>query len=176
MDKMIATVAPLQLEFPVLISPPMQRNGPWTAKSDTQNRTHRVNLILDPTTGAILQQVNFRQHQWVDRIVGTGVAAHEGHLFGWLNQIVSLSTALGLILISISAVILWWRRRPEGILGAPIPLGRPRFTYGFAALMIMLGVYLPLFGLSLLFVAIIERCILRRLPRAQQWLGLSGAV
>jgi uncharacterized iron-regulated membrane protein len=176
MDKMITTVAPLQLEFPVLISPPMQRNGTWTAKSDTQNRTHRVNLILDPATGAVVQRVNFSQHPWVDRLVGAGVAAHEGHLFGWLNQIVSLFTALGLILISISAVILWWRRRPEGILGAPIPLGRPRFTYGFAALMIMLGVYLPLFGLSLLFVAIIERCILRRLPRAQQWLGLSGAV
>jgi uncharacterized iron-regulated membrane protein len=66
-----------------------------------------------------------------------------------LNQIVSLFTALGPILISISAVILSWRRRPEGILGAPIPLGRPRFTYGLAALIIALGMYLPLFRLSL---------------------------
>jgi uncharacterized iron-regulated membrane protein len=51
--------------------------------------------------------VNFDQHPWVDRFVGTGVAAHEGHLFGWLNQLVSLFTAMGLILICISAIILW---------------------------------------------------------------------
>jgi uncharacterized iron-regulated membrane protein len=172
MDKMIATVTPLNLEFPVLISPPMHRNAPWTAKSDTQNRTLREDLTLDPVTGAVLQRVNFSQRPWIDRVVGTGVAAHEGHLFGWLNQLVSLFTATGLVLISISAIILWWRRRPEGILGAPLPLGKPRFTFGFAALIIALGTYLPLFGLSILFVTIIERFILRRMPLAQRWLGL----
>jgi uncharacterized iron-regulated membrane protein len=175
LDKMIPTVASLPLEFPVLISPPTRHGGPWTGKSDTQNRTHRVNLTLDPTTGDVVQRVNFGQHPWVDRMVGTGVAAHEGHLFGWLNQLVSLMTALGLILISISAIILWWRRRPEGILGAPVPLGRPRFTYALGLLLIALGIYLPLFGLSLLLVLLIERFILRRLQFTQRWLGLAGA-
>ena len=175
LDKMVTTVSPLDLEFPVLISPPMHRKGPWTAKSDTQNRTHRVNLTLDPVTGAVLQRVNFDQHPWVDRFVGTGVAAHEGHLFGWLNQLVSLCTAMGLILICISAIILWWRRRPEGVLGAPVPLGRPRFTYALGILVVGLGIYLPLFGLSLLLVVLLERSILRRLPVTQRWLGLAGA-
>jgi uncharacterized iron-regulated membrane protein len=174
LDKLIPTVASLPLEFPVLISPPMRHNGPWTAKSDTQNRTHRVNLTLDPTTGAVLRRINFDQHPWVDRIVGTGVAAHEGHLFGWLNQLVSLFTAMGLMLICVSAIVLWWRRRPEGILGAPVPSGRPRFTYALGILVIALGIYLPLFGLSLLLVVLIERSILRRLPVTQRWLGLAG--
>jgi uncharacterized iron-regulated membrane protein len=173
-DKMISSVAPLRLEFPVLISPPMDRDGPWTAKSDAQNRTLRENLTLDPTTGAVLQRVSFSQRPWIDRVVGTGVAAHEGHLFGWLNQLVSLLTALGLILISISAIILWRRRRPEGVLGAPMLLGIPRrFTLGFATLIAALALYLPLFGVSLLLVAIIERRVLRRLPVARRWLGLS---
>lgn len=175
LDKMILTVAPLPLEFPVLISPPMHHNAPWTAKSDTQNRTHRVNLTLDPVTGAVLQRMNFDQRPWVDRFVGIGVAAHEGHLFGWLNQFISLFTALGLILICISAMILWWRRRPEGILGAPVPLGRPRFTYALAILVVALGLYLPLFGLSLLLVLLIERSVLRRLPLTRRWLGLAAA-
>lgn len=175
LDKMILTVAPLPLEFPVLISPPMHHNAPWTAKSDTQNRTHRVNLTLDPATGAVIQRTNFDQRPWVDRFVGIGVAAHEGHLFGWLNQFISLFTALGLILICISAMILWWRRRPEGILGAPVPLGRPRFTYALAILVVALGLYLPLFGLSLLLVLLIERSVLRRLPLTRRWLGLAAA-
>ena len=82
MDKMIATVSPLHLAFPALISPPMRHDGPWTAKSDAQNRTLRDNLTLDPSTGAVLQRVNLSQRPWIDRAVGMGVAAHEGHLFG----------------------------------------------------------------------------------------------
>jgi uncharacterized iron-regulated membrane protein len=117
--------------------------------------------------------VNFNQHTLVDRVVGMGVAAHEGHLFGWLNQLLNLCTAMGLILLSISALILWWRRRPEGALGAPVPIGRPRFTLGLVVIVISLGVYLPLFGLSLLAVAITERFVLRRIPATQKWLGLS---
>ena len=134
MDKMIATAVPLQFAFPVLISPPMRRNGPWTAKSDSQNRTLRDQVTLDPKTGAILTRVNFNQRPLIDRIVGIGVADHEGHLYGWLNQLVNLCTALGLIVLSISAVVLWWRRRPEGALGAPVPIGRPRFTLGLVVI------------------------------------------
>lgn len=173
-DTMIATVAPLKLAFPVLISPPMQRNGPWTAKSDSQNRTLRVNMALDPMTGAILQRVNFNQRQWVDRAVGIGVAAHEGHLYGWLNQAVNLFTAMGLIVLCISAVTLWWRRRPEGVLGAPMPLDRPRFTIGLAAIVFALAIYLPFFGLSCIATVLVERLLLRRIPGVQNWLGLAA--
>ena len=31
----------------------------------------------------------------LDRIVGIGVAAHEGQLFGWFNQLLGLLTAIG---------------------------------------------------------------------------------
>jgi uncharacterized iron-regulated membrane protein len=173
-DKMIATVTPLHLAFPVLISPPMH-HGPWTAKSDSQNRMLRVNLLLDQATGAVLQRVNFNQRAWVDRAIGMGVAAHEGHLFGWLNQLVNLFTALGLIVLCVSAVMLWWRRRPEGVLGAPMSIARPSFTFGLITLMIALGIYLPFFGLTCIGVIAAEKFLLRRIPGVQRWLGLASA-
>ena len=176
MDRMIAAVAPLHLAFPVLISPPTQAHGPWSAKSDSQNRTVRTDLTLDAATGTVLSRIDFDQRPWIDRAVGIGVAAHEGHLFGWLNQLVNLCTALGLIVLCLSALVMWWKRRPEGILGAPVPLFRPRLTWAFAILVCALGIYLPFFGLSLALVALTERYILRRLPGAQQWLGLDGRV
>jgi len=174
-DKMIQSVAPLDLAFPVLILPPMQHHGPWTARSDAQDRTLRTNLTLDPVTGAILQRVNFNQRPWMDRVVGIGVAAHEGHLFGWLNQVVNLLTAIGLIILCSSAVVLWWRRRPEDVLGAPTSLGRPRFTFGFAALIIALGIYLPFFGLTWIAMTLMEKFVLRKIPGVQRWLGLIPA-
>jgi uncharacterized iron-regulated membrane protein len=173
LDKMLGSVSRLDLAFPVLISPPMRHGGPWTAKSDSQDRVLRDQVTLDPATGAILTRLNFSQRPLIDRLVGIGVAAHEGHLYGWMNQVVNLCTALGLITLCISAVMLWWRRRPEGTLGAPAKSVSPRFTIGFAVLVFALAVYLPLFGLTLLIVVLAERFILRRLPVARHWLGLA---
>jgi hypothetical protein len=59
------------------------------------------------------------------------------------------------------------------VLGAPVPLANPRFTVGFAALVIALGTYLPLFGLSLVLVAATERLLFQRFPATQRWLGLG---
>jgi uncharacterized iron-regulated membrane protein len=109
----------------------------------------------------------------LDRIIGTSVAAHEGQLFGIANQLLGLFTALGLITISVSAIVLWWRRRPNGVLGAPVAISKPRFTFGLVVLIVGLGLYLPAFGLSLIAVIITERFLLQRLPPAQKWLGLQ---
>jgi uncharacterized iron-regulated membrane protein len=174
LDKMLGQVSSLQLAFPVLISPPMHHGGPWTAKSDSQDRVLRDQVTLDAATGAVLTRLNFGQRPLIDRLVGIGVAAHEGHLYGWLNQLVNLCTAMGLITLCVSALVMWWRRRPEGVLGAPMPLGKPRFTFAFAALVLALGIYLPLFGLSLVLVKITERSVLQRIPATRRWLGLAA--
>jgi uncharacterized iron-regulated membrane protein len=173
LNRMIAPVERLGLAFPVLISPPASPNVPWTAKSDSQDRVLRDQLTLDPGTAVVLTRMNFAQQPLVDRIVGIGVAAHEGHLYGWLNQLVNLMTSLGLMMLSVSAVVLWWRRRPEGVLGAPASLTNTKIAAVFIVFVLMLALYLPLFGLTLLLVIAMERFVLRRLPAAQRWLGLK---
>ncbi|MEE3623962.1 PepSY domain-containing protein [Nitrospirillum sp. BR 11752] len=177
LDALAATVAPLNLAPPVLISPPRQPGGYWTAKSDAQNRPLRTDLTLSPD-GQVLKRVDFSQRHWVDRMVGIGVAAHEGHLFGWLNQALGVFTALSLITLAVSSVVLWLRRRPAKALGAP-PATRAsqrpaRAPLMFAALLVALGVFLPLLGASLILVLVVERLVLRRLPAARDWLGLPA--
>lgn len=174
-DRMVPAVARLRLAYPVLITPPMRPGGPWGARSDTQDRPRRLKLTLDPKTGAVLNRKGFDQGGWVDRAVSVGIAAHEGQLFGWPNQLLNLFTASGLFLCSISAVVLWWRRRPYGVLGAPAPLGRLRFSTGLLALVIILGVLLPLLGASLLVMLFLDRFVLRRVPGVRTWLGLRAS-
>ncbi|MBN2971757.1 PepSY domain-containing protein [Roseomonas aeriglobus] len=164
LDRLVAAVAPLRLAGPVLIAPPTGPGQPWTAKSDAANRPHRTDLTLDPASGAILTRTDFSQRRLVDRLVGYGIAVHEGALFGWLNQLLNLVTALGLILVSVSGVVMWWRRRPTGTLGAPVVRDGPPLAKAFFALVIALGVTLPLFGASLLAV-IGGDVALRRLRR-----------
>lgn len=173
LDRMVATVAPLRLAAPVLIMPPDHDGGPWIARSDAANRPLRTDLRLDGPTGAVISRTDFSQRRLIDRLVGYGIAIHEGQLFGVANQMLNLLTALGLILISASGLVLWWRRRPEQTLGAPPPCRRPPLAKSFALLLAALGFLLPLLGLSLLLVLLTERLLLRRLPRGRRWLGLT---
>jgi uncharacterized iron-regulated membrane protein len=131
--------------------------------------------VLDPKSGAILKRTDFSSKPWLDRIIGTGIAAHEGALFGFANQMVSLFTATGLVALSLSGFIMWRRRKPEGALGAPTVIRRVRFSAGLIALMVAFGLYFPFLGGSMVLVGLTERLVLRRIPATQRWLGLYRA-
>ena len=174
-DIMVANVAPLKLDAPVIISAPGGRSPKWNAKSNTANRTRRVTIDLDPKTGAMLSRENLEDRHWVDRAVGFGIAAHEGALFGWLNKLLGALTTLGLVLLSVSGAVLWWRRRDQGVLGAPRPMLNPRISWGLISIIVLLGICLPLFAVSLVFVLLVEWLLLSRIRSVQTWLGLMPA-
>lgn len=174
LDRIIANVVPLQIAGPVLIAPPTKQDGLWTAKSDAGDRPSRVNLTIDGASGTIVKREDFAERHWIDRAVGYGVAGHEGQLFGLANQLLGMAAAVGLILLAISGTILWWRRRPIGLLGAPLPLGRPRFGPVLGGTILLLGMLFPMFGGTLIAMLALERILLRRCERVARWLGLSA--
>ncbi|MFO0910507.1 MAG: PepSY domain-containing protein [Isosphaeraceae bacterium] len=172
LDRVVAAVRPLALPAPVVINPPAGKGTDWDAKSMTANRPMRVDLVVDGKSGEIKERKDFKDRHLFDRIVGYGIAAHEGQLFGWPNQLLGLITAAGLVLVSMSSVVLWWRRRASGVLGAPAPAAAPRLAWGLIALIVPLAIYLPLFGASLALVLILDQLVLRRIPPVGRWLGL----
>lgn len=172
-ERVIATVRPLRIAPPVLIAPPGQAGAPWSVTSDAADRPLRSDLQVDGATGRLVGRVDFAQRHWIDRLIGYGIAVHEGALFGLLNQMLGTVTALLLVLLVVSGAILWWRRRPTGMLGAPRPAARPRFGLGLMAVVMLLALYMPLFGVTLLVVLLIERTLLRRWSAARTWLGLT---
>lgn len=176
LDIMVRHVAGLQLPPPVLIAAPSKRNAGWVGKSDTQNRPWRVTVNLDPHTGAMLSRTNFADKPVLDRVVGYGVAVHEGQLFGWLNQLLGLLTALGLVAVVVSGVVMWLRRRQATTLGAPFAQTRQntRMPMGTIVAMVLLATLLPFLGLSLIVVVLIERLVLVHLPNVAHFLGLPA--
>ena len=173
LDRMVDVVALQKLAPPVLISPPNKNNVFWSARSDSQNRMIRVNLKLDAATGAIIERKDFSQRPLLDRIVAIGVSVHEGQLFGWFNQLLGVFTALGVITVAVSAVVLWWGRRPVNTLGAPkAPNNQPLPVY-LGVLVVALGTLLPLLGLSLIVILFIEFIVLRRIAGVRDFLGIN---
>lgn len=169
-----AVVAATALHFapPVLVSPPGKEPHGWSVTSDAGDRPLRAQAVVDGTTGAVLARKDFAERHWIDRAVGYGIATHEGQLFGIANQLLITLGALMLMMLSVSGAISWWRRRPTGRLGAPLPLSRPRFGGVLIATIVTLGVAMPLFGASLLTVLLAERG-LRSWSGIARWLGLG---
>ena len=178
LDRMVASVRLMDLPPPVLIAPPARgegwRSSPvWTVRSETANRPQRVVLTLDPASGQVTDAETFADKHPIDQAIGYGIAAHEGQLFGLANQLLGLVAASGLVLLSVSGTIMWRRRGPLGVLGAPERLANPNAARAVGLAILALGVFMPVLGASLVLVALVEFLVLRRIPRVRSWLGLD---
>jgi len=156
-----------------------QRFGPltgdeWTAKSEPQNRTLARSVTYEPRGGVETGRSGFADRHVIDRVVNYGIAWHEGQLFGWVNQLAGVLVALTLMAMSVLGVMMWWKRRPQGVLGAPAAEPARRPGAALIAGILVLAVLLPLFGVSLLVILLLETLVLRRSERAARWLGLRS--
>ena len=155
------------LAFPVMITPPgapgrfgKPGDPVWTVRSDAQNRPQRVTITYDPTSHTELSREGFADSHLVDRVVGYGIAWHEGQLFGWINQLIGVLTAIGLVRLAISGFLLWRRRKPADALGAPTPATVPARMGGVMVLLLVLAVLLPMLAGSLVVVWLVGQLVL----------------
>lgn len=154
-----------RMAFPVLVLPPhaVQKFGPptanvWTVKSEAQNRWLDRRVTYDPASGVETGRSGFADQHVIDRIVNTGVAWHEGQLFGLANQLIGVATAVALVAISGLGAAMWLKRRPRGQVGAPPRGGTP--SRRLVAVLVLLGLLLPLFGASAVLLALLDRAVL----------------
>ncbi len=77
----------------------------------------------------------------------------------------------GILFLCVTGPLMWWRRRPRGgaRLGAPRAKMPLRATPLLAVAVAALGIFLPLFGASLLVVLLADRFLLRRVPALARW-------
>ncbi len=183
LDRIVLRARNENLPAPVIIQPPGAPNlfGPpngnvWTLTTQTQNRPQVRKVSYDVVTGIEVSRSGFADKHVIDRIVGYGIAWHEGALFGIVSQLIGVFTALMLITLAVSGFLMWRRRKPEDALGTP-PLPRdPAKLKGIAAIILALAALLPLLAASLILLWIVDRLILPRLPRAARWLGVAAKV
>lgn len=170
-QEVLTAAQQLNLPAPVELSVASTHHISWKASSQTGNRPERADVWLNGD-GSIEKQSGFAEKKLVDRAIGVGIAAHEGYLFGWFNLVLGVLTCVGLILISVSGFILWRKRKPDSVLGAP-PAMPTRVGFAVVAITLGLAIFLPLLALSLVALLILEFVLLRRVIGVSQWLGLS---
>lgn len=181
LDAIVARAEGEGLAFPVIVTPPgapgaFGRPGAaaWSVRSDAQDRPLRVSITYDARTGREVSREGFADGHVLDRVVGYGIAWHEGQLFGWVNQLIGVLTAIGLVTLAVSGFVLWRKRKPEGVLGAPSAAGTPARMGGVAAILLALAALLPLLAGSLAALWLFERLALPFLPGLARWLGVPA--
>lgn len=116
---------------------------------DRPEGQHTVHV--DRFTGEVLADIRFEDYGAVAKLVEWGVAIHMGNYWGRANQLVMLLTCIAIVALVITGVVMWWRRRPPGGLGAPRASKAPQPRTIMLITVALLMVF-PLTGLSLLAV------------------------
>lgn len=139
--------------------------GVFTASVYPPDLTQQRVIHLDQYSGQVLLDMRYADYGPLAKALEWGINVHLGQEYGVLNQLVLIGACLGIVLLCVSAAVMWWKRRPQGGLGVP-PLPADRRTLrGVVALLVLGGLLFPLVGVSLLLMLALDwALVLRREP------------
>lgn len=148
---------------------PAGEKGVYTVSARPNKPEDQATLHIDQYSGKILADLRFKDYGLLAKMISIGIALHEGRYFGLFNQIMGLITCMGLIVITASGLLMWWKRKPSNKLGAP-PLPKNfKMLKWVGVIVIAFGLFFPLVGVSLLFVLLLDRFFIRRVPIVKEW-------
>ncbi|CAM3193848.1 MULTISPECIES: PepSY-associated TM helix domain-containing protein [Sphingomonas] len=139
---------------------PKEADGVYTVFTYPDRPVGQKTLYIDRYSfRSIGPEVRYADYGIVGRAVESGVQLHMGNYFGRANQLLMLIPCIAIWVLTISGVAMWWKRRPSGRLGAPPKLSGARVG-GLLASLVVAGIALPLFGLSLIVIGLLDRIVL----------------
>jgi uncharacterized iron-regulated membrane protein len=107
-------------------------------------------VYLDQYSGTVLGDVGFNDWGPAGKAIEWGISVHQGQEYGPINRYLMLFGCIAILVSSLSAITMWWKRRPAGSLGVPpMPL-QAGVAKGFLIIMTAVGVLFPLVGASIL--------------------------
>ena len=149
------------------INVPSGEEGVYTISADsmdgdTTSPTGDRTVHIDQYTGKILAEVGYADYSMAAKAMAVGIALHQGNLGLW-NTILNIVYCLSVIFMCVSGMVMWWKRRPVGSLGAPLYPRDYRIPRGILGIAVVVAVVFPLTGLSIVAFSIIDFLLPRRM-------------
>ena len=149
-NEAVSTFHTLGLHRGFSVAMPGSPTGVYSGSVYPDDLSQQRVVHLDQYTGEPLIDMSYADYGPLGRWLEFGINTHMGQTFGLANQIVLLLACAGIVLLAVSAGVMWWKRRPSGSLGVP-PLPSDRRVFiGLFVILAVGGVLFPLTGLSLL--------------------------
>jgi uncharacterized iron-regulated membrane protein len=150
LDHVVARVEALGVHPGYALNVPTSPQGVFTASVYPDDIRYERVVHLDQYSGDVLFDMSFSDLGALGQAAEWGISVHMGQEFGVVNQIVMLLACMAIVLMSVAAAAMWWKRRPAGSLGAPRIPEDWRAPRAVAVIAIGAGVFFPLTGLTLL--------------------------
>jgi len=141
---------------------PQGPDGVYTVSYFPDDPQRERTVYLDQYSGAVLKDIRYSDYGAVAKAVSYGTSLHMGRYFGVANQIVCAAISLGLAAMAVTGFVMWWKRRPNGALGAPSrERGMPPMRAWKTGLA-LLGALFPLMGATIAAVWVVDRAMFAR--------------
>ncbi|ADY64909.1 MULTISPECIES: PepSY-associated TM helix domain-containing protein [Rhizobium/Agrobacterium group] len=161
-DAAIARFDGLGLTLGYTVVLPTKPTGVYSGSVYPDDLSKQRVVHLDQYSGKPLIDMSYSDYGPLGKVLEWGINVHMGQQFGLANQIVLLAACVGIVLLAVSAGIMWWKRRPRGSLGVPPLPQDKRVLRGLLALLAIGGILFPLVGASLLVMLVLDLIVQSR--------------
>jgi uncharacterized iron-regulated membrane protein len=163
LDAAVAAFDRLGLTRGYAVNLPSGPGGVYTGSVYPKDMALQRVIHLDQYSGKPLIDMSYADYGPLGKALEWGINVHMGQEFGLANQLLMLAACLAIVLLCVSALVMWWKRRPQGSVGVP-PLPADRATLRVVVgLLAIGGLVFPLVGLSLIVMVTIDAVLVRKL-------------
>lgn len=149
LDRAVAILDGLGLHRGYTVALPKDETGVYSGSVYPDDLSRQRVVHLDQYSGKALVDMSYGDYGPLGRALEWGINTHMGQTYGTANQIILLLACMAMVMLAVSAGVMWWKRRPSGSLGVP-PLPSDRRV--FVGLFVLLGIggaLFPLTGIAL---------------------------
>ncbi|HTO33885.1 MAG TPA: PepSY domain-containing protein [Pararhizobium sp.] len=156
LDAAVAIIERLGLLRGYSVTIPATADGVYTGSVYPDDVSQQRVVHLDQYTGKPLIDMSYADYGPLGKALEWGINVHMGQEFGLANQLVLLAVCLAIVLLAVSAGIMWWKRRPKGSLGVPPMPSDRRVFRGLIGMLALGGIAFPLVGISLVVMLALD--------------------
>lgn len=161
-DRVAAISAEKGLAPPYTLNLPGSAGEPYTVSYTVRRAEESHTIFVEPSSGQVLKANTYRDFGPGAQVIEWGVATHQGLEYGPINRWIMLAGCIGILLLAVSAPVMWWKRRDAGRLARPPrPRNESRAKVG-TMVAAVLGVIYPLTGITVLAVLLFDTALQRR--------------
>lgn len=172
-DAVLSLAQSVNVDSQAVIIKPADADGEtWIVQENQRSYPTMVDSVaIDAQAQTVVDRADFKDFPLAAKLTRWGVDLHMGTLFGLVNQLILLVLGLGITALCCWGYFMWWQRRPVGsalgkaqprVLFRSVPL---TVWFSLAVGAIVLGLALPVFGVSLMLFLLLDALLyLRKKP------------
>ncbi|MEO3414378.1 PepSY domain-containing protein [Roseovarius sp. CAU 1744] len=174
LDQMDALAREIGFDGRYQLSTPQGETGVWTfardsMSNDSPDPTADRTVHVDRYSGQVLADVRFADYSLAGKAMAVGIALHMGTLGLW-SVLANTLVCLTVIFLCVSAIVMWWMRRPAGVMrlaAPPMPSSMPLWK-GAVLVGLLVSLAFPMAGITLLALMALDLLVISRLPGLQR--------